>query len=88
MAQDGWMGKSMSLKMAMIGTGRIAETKLLPALNAADGAEFWSVMSRDKARAAEVAGLFGAKSSNAAHDNLDSLLADPELDAVLIANTG
>ena len=85
MAQDGWMGKSMSLKMAMIGTGRIAETKLLPALNAADGAEFWSVMSRDKARAAEVAGLYGAKSSNAAHDNLDSLLADPELDAVLIA---
>ncbi|MGI9421682.1 MAG: Gfo/Idh/MocA family protein [Hyphomicrobiaceae bacterium] len=75
----------MTLKIAMIGTGRIAETKLMPALQSADGAELWSVLSRDKNRAASVAQSFGARSPNAAHDSLEALLADPELDAVLIA---
>ncbi len=75
----------MTLRIAMIGSGGIAERKLLPALAAADNAELWSVLSRDKARAANVAAQFGAGSPNAAHDSLDSLLADPDLDAVLIA---
>ncbi len=75
----------MNLKIAMIGTGRIAETKLLPALKAADGAELWSILSRDKARAGAVAGAFSAAAPDAAHDDLDALLADPKLDAVLIA---
>jgi len=75
----------MTLRFAMIGTGRIAETKLLPALNAAHGAQLWSVLSRDKSRASSVASQFNAGSPNAAHDSLDALLADPDLDAVLIA---
>lgn len=75
----------MSVKFAMIGTGRIAETKLLPALAAADGAELWSVLSRDKSRAGAVASEFGATAPEAAHDDLEALLADPALDAVLIA---
>ncbi|MFT5507574.1 MAG: putative dehydrogenase [Hyphomicrobiaceae bacterium] len=75
----------MALKIAMIGTGRIAENKLLPALSNTKDAVLWSVLSRDKARAGETAAKFGAQSSNAAHDNLDAMLADPELDAVMIA---
>ena len=75
----------MTLKIAMIGTGKIAETKLLPALAAADGAELWSVLSRDKSRASTVASQFSAGSPDPAHDDIDRLLADPELDAVLIA---
>jgi predicted dehydrogenase len=75
----------MTLKIAVIGPGGIAQRKLLPALKAAEGAELWSVMSRDKSRAAAAAAEFGAGSPNAAQDNIDSLLADPELDAVLIA---
>ena len=70
---------SMALKVAMIGTGRIAEMRLLPALSNTDEAVLWSVLSRDKARAAAVAEQFGAQSSNAAHDNIDEMLADPEL---------
>ena len=75
----------MALKVAMIGTGRIAEMRLLPALSNTDDAVLWSVLSRDTARASEVAKKYGAQSANAAHDNIDSLLADPELDAVIIA---
>jgi predicted dehydrogenase len=75
----------MSLKFAMIGAGRIAETKLLPALAQADGAELWSVLSRNRHRAQTVADQFGATSPNPAYDDLDELLADEELDAVLIA---
>ena len=75
----------MPLKIAMIGTGRIAENKLLPALDKTDKAVLWSVLSRDKARAGEIANRFSAQSATPAHDDLASLLADPELDAVLIA---
>lgn len=75
----------MPLKIAMIGTGRIAENKLLPALEKTDKAVLWSVLSREKSRADEVAKRFAAQSATPAHDDLDSLLADPDLDAVLIA---
>ncbi len=75
----------MPLNIAMIGTGWIAEDKLLPALKAAGGAQLWSVLSRSKARADAVAAKFTAASPNPAHDSLDTLLADPDLDAVLIA---
>ena len=75
----------MPLKIAMIGTGRIAENKLLPALEKTDKAVLWSVLSREKSRAGEIAKRFSAQSAAPAHDDLDTLLADPDLDAVLIA---
>ena len=75
----------MPLKIAMIGTGRIAENKLLPALDKTDKAVLWSVLSREKSRASEIAKRFSAQSAAPAHDDLDTLLADPELNAVLIA---
>ena len=75
----------MTLRIGCIGTGRIAELKLLPALQKADGAVLWSILSRDKAKAEAVAGRFGAKSPTPGHDSLDAMLADPDLDAIIIA---
>jgi 1,5-anhydro-D-fructose reductase (1,5-anhydro-D-mannitol-forming) len=76
----------MPLKVAMIATGGIADTQLAPALALAPSAQLWSVYSRDKARAEAFAARHGAASPDAAHDELDALLADPELHAVLIAS--
>jgi 1,5-anhydro-D-fructose reductase (1,5-anhydro-D-mannitol-forming) len=75
----------MTLKLALIGTGGIAEKELLPALLAQPDACLWSVLSRDPGRAQDVATRFDARSPQAAYSDLDALLADPELDAVLIA---
>lgn len=74
------------MKFALIATGRIAQTQLAPALNAAQGAELWSVYSRDAARAAEFAQAHGASSPTPGYDDLDECLADPQLDAVFIAS--
>ncbi|MCB1739271.1 MAG: Gfo/Idh/MocA family oxidoreductase [Gammaproteobacteria bacterium] len=76
----------MAVKIAMIATGRIAETQLAPAIAAAPGAELWSVLSRDKSRAQAFADKHGAGSSSPAYTDLNALLADDELDAVLIAS--
>ena len=76
----------MTLNVAMIATGGIAENQLAPALARAEGAQLWSVYSRDQARAADFAGRHGALSAQPAHDDLDALLADPDLDAVIIAS--
>lgn len=70
---------------ALLGTGKIADRSLAPALAAADGTRLWSVLSRDRARAAEFAARHGAAAAAAAHDSLPALLADEELHAVLVA---
>lgn len=75
----------MTLKFAMLGTGRIATMKLLPALAASDKASLWSVLSRDMAKAESITKEFGAQSATPAYDDLATLLADPELDGVIIA---
>ena len=74
------------LRIAMIATGGIAEIALAPAVNAAAGAELWSVLSRDAGRARDFAERHGAASPQPAYTDLDALLADPELDAVIIAS--
>lgn len=76
----------MTLNIAMIATGGIADMQLAPALTQAPNAQLWSVFSRDKARAGAFAAKHGAASPHAAYDDLDALLSDPELDAVLIAS--
>ena len=75
----------MSVKIAMLGTGRIAQNQLAPALNLARGGELWSVLSRDRARAQAFATRHQAHSATPAYDDLSALLADPALDAVIIA---
>ena len=77
---------SRPLRIAMLATGRIAETALAPALKRAAGAMLWSVQSRDAGRARDFAERHGAASPEPAHTDLHALLADPELDAVLIAS--
>ena len=75
----------MTINIAIIGPGKIAGNQLAPALAQVKGARLWSVMSRDLKRASEFAKAHKAKSPNPAHTDLKSLLADPELDAVIIA---
>lgn len=75
----------MTFKIGIIGPGGIAERKLAPALAEVDGATLWNVLSRDRARAAEFAARHGAASPRPAHDDLEAMLGDPELDGVIIA---
>jgi predicted dehydrogenase len=76
----------MTMNIAMLGTGRIADGQLAPAIAEADGVRLWSVLSRDAERGRKFAERHGAAAPNAVHTDLDSLLADDELDAVLIAS--
>ena len=76
----------MTMNIAILGTGRIADGQLAPALTEVDGARLWSVLSRDPQRGREFAERHGAAAENAVHTDLDSLLADGDLDAVLIAS--
>ncbi len=74
------------LHVAMLGTGGIAEAFLAPALAQSQGARLWSVLSRSRANAESFARKHGALSPTPAYDSLDELLADPSLDAVLVAS--
>ena len=76
----------MPLKIAIISTGKIATDSLVPALKAQPDACLWSVFSRDQARAADYARGHGAQAPQPAFDDLDALLADPDLDAVILAS--
>lgn len=75
----------MAINFAVLGTGRIANNVLATAINDANGASLWSVYSRNQSRAAAFAERHGAAAPEAAYDDLDGLLADPDLNAVLIA---
>jgi predicted dehydrogenase len=76
----------MTVNIAMLGTGRIADQELAPALGEVEGARLWSVLSRDAGRGREFAERHGAAAAEAVHTDLDDLLADDGLDAVLIAS--
>ena len=73
----------MSLGWGIIGIGSHADLKLAPAMKLADDARFVAVYSRDQQRADAFAEKHGA---DAAHSDLDSLLADPRIDAVFVAS--
>ncbi len=73
------------LNIAILGTGGIASGGHAPALLQTKHAQLWSVLSRDLVRAAEFAKKFKAQSGSPAHTSVESLLADPALDAVIIA---
>jgi 1,5-anhydro-D-fructose reductase (1,5-anhydro-D-mannitol-forming) len=75
----------MAINFALLGTGRIARDELAPALATAEGARLWSVLSRDLGRAREFAHGHRAAAPQPAFTDLGTLLADPDLDAVLIA---
>lgn len=75
----------MPINIALLGTGNIVENALLPALQQVHQAQFWSVLSRDYGRARAFAEQHGAAAAEPAYDDLQALLADPQLDAVIIA---
>lgn len=75
----------MSVNIAMLGTGSIADAALAPAFRRVEGANLWSVLSRDCERARAFAQRHGASAPAPAHDTLEALLADPDLDAVIVA---
>ena len=73
------------LNIAILGTGSIASGGHAPALLQSKHAQLWSVPSRDSARAQQFTKKFKAQSGSPVHTSLASLLADPELDAVIVA---
>ena len=75
----------MTLNIAIIGTGNIADDQLAPALTKVNGARLWSVHSRDTKRAILFAERHHAVSPQPAYSDLKALVADPQLDAVIIA---
>jgi len=80
------MKTSDPLRFGIIGTGGIAGAAHGPALKQVDGVTLWSILSRDTTRAAEFARLHGAAAPRAAYDKLEEFLADPLLQAVIIAS--
>ncbi len=73
----------MTLGWAVISTGRHAENKIAPAINAAPHAELVAVCSRDQQRADAFAERHGAL---AAYDSIESVLQDSRVDAVFIVS--
>lgn len=72
----------MTLKWGIIGCGNVAEFKGGPALYGVDGSELIAVMRRDGAKAQDFAQRHGAKRW---YDRVETLLADPEINAVYVA---
>ena len=70
--QNGW---------GLIGTGRIAEERILPAIAASAGNELVAVVSRDPARAADFARRFGAQH---AYTSYEEMLRNPAVTVVAI----
>jgi 1,5-anhydro-D-fructose reductase (1,5-anhydro-D-mannitol-forming) len=70
--QNGW---------GLIGTGRIAEDRVLPGINAHAGNRLIGVVSRDRGRAETFAKKFGAAH---AYTSYDELLRNPEVTVVAI----
>lgn len=72
----------MTIRWALIGTGRVHQA-MAPAIRAAPGTRLVAVLSRDMERAAAFAKQFGIAH---AHDSLQSLLGNPEVDVVYVAS--
>src|SRR3954454_18132203 len=72
MKKNGW---------GLIGTGRIAEERVLPGINAFSGNTLVGVVSRDAARAADFAKRFGAQH---AYTSFEDLLRNPDVTVVAI----
>lgn len=70
------------IRWGILGCGDVAEKKSGPALYKADGSELVAVMRRDRAKAEDFARRHHAKR---AYDTVESLLSDPDVDAVYVA---
>ncbi len=75
-----------TVRFGLIGPGAIAKERLLPALGTLSGVSLWSVLGRNDEKARAVATTFNAGATEPAHTDLKKFLADPELDAVIVAS--
>src|SRR5262245_27928113 len=66
---------------ALVGTGRIADDRILPGINACEGNRLIGVVSRDQGRANAFAAKFGAQH---AYTSYDEMLRNPEVTVVAI----
>ena len=73
----------MTIGWGIVSTGRHPDTKMAPAITAADGASLAAVVSRDIGRAEAFAQKHGSAS---AYDDLDAMLRDPAVDVAYIAS--
>ena len=74
------------LRVGVIGVGAITEDIHGPSLGRIEGVRLWSVLSRDPNRGAAFAQKHGAAAPTPAHTSLEAFLADPALDAVIVAS--
>jgi 1,5-anhydro-D-fructose reductase (1,5-anhydro-D-mannitol-forming) len=72
----------MTLGMALLGTGSIAERAFVPAVQAVDGASLVAVLSRNATRGAAFAQRYCIPE---VYDDLDALLRSSHVDAVIVA---
>ncbi len=72
----------MKLGIALLGTGRIAASAFIPAMQAVDDACLVAVLSRDQTRGDAFARQHDIP---AAYDNLEALLQNPQVEAVIVA---
>ncbi|CAN5734316.1 1,5-anhydro-D-fructose reductase [soil metagenome] len=77
--EDGGM-----VRWGLIGASDIAETRMIPAINGLEDSEVVAVVSSSAERAMDYA---RRNSIPVAHETIDSLLADPGIDAVYISTT-
>ncbi len=68
-----------TLRWGVLSTARIAQTRLIPAIQSSALGEVVAIASRDAASAQAVAGQFGIPR---AHGSYEALLADPDVDAI------
>ena len=70
------------VKWGVIGAGGIADRRTIPGMMLAKNAELVAVMEVNMELAEKLRAKYGAKR---AYDDVDALLADPEVEAVYIA---
>jgi len=73
------------INIAILGPGGIADDQHAPAVKLHPQTQLWSVLSRSSQRAQTFAAKHELAAKNPCFSDLDSLLADPSLDAVIIA---
>ncbi len=74
------------MNIGIISTSEIALRAHVPALHALQDVTLWSVLSRDRDRALAFARQANCASPAPAYDDLDSFLADPLLDGVIVTS--
>ena len=72
----------MALKWGVLGAGSVAQRRAMPAINKAKDAELHALLSRDTARAQQLAREHGTQKS---YTTVDELLSDEALDAIYIS---